>query len=143
MLMLWSYVRLDFGTSYFQDRAVIELVAERLPVSISLGLWSLLAIYTISIPLGVAKAVRDGTRFDVWTSAIVFTAYAIPGYLFAVMLIVFFAGGTYLDWFPMRGLVSDSFDQLTSRAADRRLPVAPRAAALPRSPWGDSPRSRC
>ena len=112
-LMIWNYVRLDFGTSYFQDRTVIELIGERLPVSISLGLWSLLAIYTISIPLGVAKAVRDGTRFDIWTSAIVFTAYAIPGYLFAVILIVFFAGGTYLDWFPMRGLVSDSFDELT------------------------------
>ena len=113
LLMIWNYLRLDFGTSYFQDRPVLELVAERLPVSLSLGLWSLLAIYSISIPLGVAKAVRDGARFDVWTSAIVFTAYAIPGYLFAVVLIVFFAGGSYLDWFPMRGLVSDSFDQLT------------------------------
>ena len=112
-LMIWNYLRLDFGTSYFQDRTVLELIAERLPVSISLGLWSLLAIYAISIPLGVAKAVRDGARFDVWTSAVVFTAYAIPGYLFAVVLIVFFAGGSYLDWFPMRGLVSDSFDQLT------------------------------
>jgi microcin C transport system permease protein len=111
--MIWSYLRLDFGHSYFQDRPVFDLVVERLPVSISLGLWTLLLIYLIAIPLGVAKAVRDGTQFDVWTSAVVFTAYAVPGFLFAVMLIVFFAGGSYLDWFPMRGLVSDNFDELS------------------------------
>jgi microcin C transport system permease protein len=114
LLMMWSYMRLDFGNSYFQDRAVFELVLERLPVSISLGLWSLLLIYAISIPLGVAKAVRDGSRFDIWTSGLVFVAYAVPGFLFAVLLIVLFAGGTYLDWFPLRGLVSENFDELSA-----------------------------
>ena len=112
-LMMWNYLRLDFGDSYFQDRAVMDLVLNALPVSVSLGLWSLFLIYSISIPLGVAKAVRDGQRFDVWTSALVFTAYAIPGFLFAVLLIVFFAGGSYFDWFPMRGLVSENFDDLS------------------------------
>lgn len=111
--MMWSYVRLDFGTSYFQDRPVLDLVLERLPVSISLGLWSLLLIYSISIPLGISKAVRDGSRFDGWTSAIVFTAYAIPGFLFAIVLVVIFAGGSYFSWFPMRDLVSDNFDDLS------------------------------
>jgi microcin C transport system permease protein len=113
LLMMWNYVRLDFGNSYFQDRPVVELVVERLPVSVSLGFWSLLMIYAISVPLGIAKAVRDGSRFDLWTSAVVFTAYAVPGFLFAVVLIVVFAGGTYLDWFPLRGLVSENFDELT------------------------------
>ena len=112
-LMMWNYARLDFGNSYFQDRPVMALVLDKLPVSVSLGLWTLLLIYSISIPLGVAKAVRDGQRFDVWTSAVVFTAYAIPGFLFAVLLIVFFAGGSYLDWFPMRGLVSENFAELS------------------------------
>ena len=112
-LMLWNYIRLDFGTSYFQDRPVLEIVLERLPVSLSLGLSSMFLIYTISIPLGVAKAVRDGMAFDVWSSAIVFTAYAIPQFLFAILLIVFFAGGEWLDWFPMRNLWSDSFVGLT------------------------------
>ncbi len=113
LLMIWNYARLDLGDSYFQDRPVISLIAERLPVSISLGLWSLLAIYVISIPLGIAKAVRDGSRFDVLTSGVVFTAYAIPGFLFAIFLIVVFAGGSYFDWFPMRGLVSDNFAELS------------------------------
>jgi microcin C transport system permease protein len=113
LTMMWNYARFDFGHSYFQDRPVVELVLERLPVSVSLGLWTLLLIYAISIPLGVAKAVRDGTQFDVWTSAVVFTAYAVPGFLFAVMLLVFFAGGSYLDWFPMRGLVSENFGELS------------------------------
>ena len=112
-MMIWNYARLDFGTSYFQDRPVIDLVAERLPVSISLGLWSLLMIYSISIPLGIAKAVGDGQRFDVWTSGVVFTAYAVPGFLFAILLIVVFAGGSYFDWFPLRGLTSDNFDDLS------------------------------
>ena len=112
-LMLWNYVRLDFGESYFQNRTVFDLVVERLPVSVSLGLWSLVLIYGVSIPLGMAKAVRDGTAFDVWSSAVVFVAYAIPGFLFAVMLIILFAGGTYLDWFPMRGMVSEHFGDLT------------------------------
>ncbi len=112
-LMMWNYLRLEFGDSYFQDRRVMDLVLERLPVSISLGLWSLLLIYLISIPLGIGKAVRDGERFDVWTSALVFTAYAIPGFLIAILLIVVFAGGSYLDWFPLRGLVSENFAELS------------------------------
>ena len=91
---------------------MLELVMERLPVSISLGLWSLVAIYGISIPLGVAKAVRDGTRFDVWTSTVIFVGYAIPGFLFAILLIVLFAGGNYFDLFPLRGLVSDNWRDL-------------------------------
>ncbi len=111
--MMWSYAQLDFGTSYFQDRPVVDLVVERLPVSISLGLWSLLLIYSISIPLGIAKAVGDGRRFDIWTSGVVFTAYAVPGFLFAILLIVVFAGGSYLDWFPLRGLTSENFDELS------------------------------
>ena len=111
--MMWSYAQLDFGTSYFQDRPVVDLVIERLPVSISLGLWSLLLIYSISIPLGIAKAVGDGRRFDIWTSGLVFTAYAVPGFLFAILLIVVFAGGSYLDWFPLRGLTSENFDELS------------------------------
>lgn len=112
-LMMGNYLMLDFGYSYFQDRPVVDLVLERLPVSMSLGLWALLLIYTISIPLGITKAVKDGMRFDIWTSVVVFTAYAIPGFLFAILLIVFFAGGSYLDWFPLRGLVSESFMQLS------------------------------
>jgi microcin C transport system permease protein len=114
LLMMWNYARLDFGSSYFQDRPVVDLVLERLPVSVSLGLWSLLLIYCISIPLGIAKAVGDGGRFDISSSAVVFTAYAIPGFLFAILLIVVFAGGSYLDWFPLRGLTSDNFSQLSA-----------------------------
>lgn len=112
-LMLWNYARLDFGMSYFQDRKVLEIVLERLPVSLSLGLSAIFLIYLISIPLGIAKAVRDGASFDVWTSAVVFTAYAIPQFLFAIILIVFFAGGEWLNWFPMRNLQSDSFADLS------------------------------
>ncbi len=112
-LMLWNYARLDFGTSYFQDREVLVIVLERLPVSLSLGLSAIFLIYLISIPLGIAKAVRDGASFDVWTSAVVFTAYAIPQFLFAIILIVFFAGGEWLNWFPMRNLQSDSFADLS------------------------------
>jgi microcin C transport system permease protein len=111
--MIWNYLRLDFGQSYFQDRPVLDLVLERMPVSLSLGLWTLLLVHLIAIPLGVAKAMRDGTPFDVWSSAIIFVAYAVPGFLFAVMLIVFFAGGSYLDWFPMRGMVSENFAELS------------------------------
>ena len=120
LLMMGNYLRLDFGHSYFQDRAVVDLVIERLPVSVSLGLWSLLLIYAISIPLGIAKAVRDGQRFDLWTSAVVFTAYAVPGFLFAILLIVVFAGGSYLDWSPLRGLTSENFADLSwaGRIAD-------------------------
>lgn len=112
VLMLWNYMRLDFGESYFQSKPVLDLVLEAMPVSISLGLWSTLFIYLLSIPMGVAKAVRDGTRFDAWTSALIFTAYAIPGFLFAILLIVLFAGGSYWEIFPMRGLVSENWDTL-------------------------------
>ncbi len=111
-IMVINYLQLDFGDSYFQDKPVIELVIERLPVSISLGFWSLLIIYSISIPMGIAKAVRDGSRFDIWTSSVIFIGYAIPGFLFAVLLIVVFAGGNYLDLFPLRGLVSENWDQM-------------------------------
>ena len=111
--MMINYLTFDFGYSYFQDRPVVDLVLERLPVSVSLGLWSLLLIYSISIPLGIKKAVTDGRRFDIWTSVIVFTAYAIPGFLFAIILVVIFAGGSYFDWFPLRGIVSEDFQSLT------------------------------
>lgn len=111
--MLGDYLTLDLGESYFEGRPVIDLIVERLPVSISLGLWSMLLIYLISIPLGVTKAVRDGTRFDAWTSGLIFIGYAVPGFLFAVFLIVLFAGGAYLDLFPLRGLTSGNFDELS------------------------------
>lgn len=107
--MIWNYMQFDFGESYFQDRPVIDLVLERLPVSISLGLWSTLLVYTISIPLGVAKAMRVGTGFDISTSAIIFVGYAVPGFLFAVLLIVLFAGGNFWDIFPLRGLQSEYY----------------------------------
>lgn len=113
IIMMKDYLTLDFGHSYFQDRAVFDLVFERLPVSISLGLWSLLLIYSISIPLGIAKAVRDGQKFDLWSSVTIFTAYAIPGFLFAILLLVVFAGGSYLDWFPLRALTSETFDTMS------------------------------
>jgi microcin C transport system permease protein len=108
-LMIKNYLRFDFGTSFYQDRPVIRLIADKLPVSISLGLWTTLIIYLISIPLGIRKAVRDGSPFDVWTSGVIFVGYAIPSFLFAVLLIVLFAGGSYLSWFPLRGLVSDNW----------------------------------
>ena len=111
--MVKDYLTLEFGESYYQNRPVVDLVVERLPVSLSLGFWSLLLIYTISIPLGVAKAVRDGSRFDAWTSGVIFVGYAIPGFLFAVFLIVLFAGGSYLDWFPLKGLTSTNFEDLS------------------------------
>ncbi len=113
VMMMWNYITFDFGESYFRDVSVIELIAEKLPVSISLGLWMTLISYGISIPLGIRKAVKDGTSFDVWTSSVVVIAYAIPGFLFAVLLIVLFAGGTFLDWFPLRGLTSDNWDELS------------------------------
>lgn len=112
-LMLKNYLRFDFGDSYFQDKKVIDLVLDKMPVSISLGLWTTLLIYLISIPLGIKKAVRDGSAFDVWTSGVIVVGYAVPGFLFAIMLIVLFAGGTYLDWFPLRGLLSDNWQELS------------------------------
>ena len=111
--MLKDYLSLDLGESYYQNRPVFELIKERLPVSISLGLWSLLLVYSISIPMGIAKAVKDGTRFDAWTSGFIFVGYAIPSFLFAVFLIVLFAGGSYLDLFPLKGLTSNNFDDLS------------------------------
>jgi microcin C transport system permease protein len=111
-LMLWNYLRFDFGKSYFRDTPVLKLIGEKLPVSMSLGLWMTLLSYGISIPLGIAKAVRDGSQFDVWTSAVVIVGYAIPGFLFAILLIVLFAGGSFLDWFPLRGLVSENWSSL-------------------------------
>lgn len=112
-LMMWDYMRLDFGESYFRSIGVLELVKEKLPVSITLGLWSTIIAYIISIPLGIRKAVRDGTTFDSVTSGIIIVAYAIPGFLFAIMLLVVFAGGRYLQWFPLRGLTSDGFEDMT------------------------------
>ena len=111
--MLGDYLTLDFGESYYQNRPVVDLVVERLPVSLSLGFWSMLLIYTISIPLGIAKAVRDGTRFDAWTSGVIFVGYAIPSFLFAVFLIVLLAGGSYLDLFPLKGLTSTNIEDLS------------------------------
>ncbi|WP_339801412.1 microcin C ABC transporter permease YejB [uncultured Marinobacter sp.] len=110
--MLKDYATLDFGDSFYRDRSVIELIIDKMPVSISLGLWSTLIIYLISIPLGIRKAVHDGSRFDVWSSSLIVVGYAIPGFLFAILLIVLFAGGTYFDWFPLSGLTSPNFDQL-------------------------------
>ena len=110
--MLRSYVVLDFGSSFYRDRRVIDLIVEKLPVSVSLGLWTTLLVYLVSIPLGIAKAVRDGSTFDVWTSGVVIVGYAIPSFLFAILLIVLFAGGSFLDWFPLRGLTSDHWREL-------------------------------
>jgi microcin C transport system permease protein len=112
LLMLWNFARFDFGKSYFRDTTVIDLIIEKLPVSISLGLWMMLITYLISIPLGISKAMRDGSRFDVWTSGIIIIGYAIPGFLFAILLIVLFAGGSFYSIFPLRGLTSDNFWQL-------------------------------
>ncbi|MBM3597023.1 MAG: microcin C ABC transporter permease YejB [Alphaproteobacteria bacterium] len=111
--MISQYAVFDFGNSFFRDRRVVDLVIEKMPVSISLGLWTTLLTYLISIPLGVAKAVRDGTPFDIWTSGAVIIGYAIPGFMFAILLIVFFAGGSYLTWFPLRGLVSENWASLS------------------------------
>ena len=120
VMMMGNYLRFDFGESYFRNRGVVELVIEKMPVSISIGLWTTLLVYLISIPLGVAKAVRDGSRFDIWTSGVIIVGNAIPGFLFAILLIVLFAGGSYLDWFPLRGLTSPDWDAMSwpARIAD-------------------------
>ncbi len=111
--MMWNYLRFDFGESYFRSISVIDLVIEKMPVSITLGLWSTLIAYLVSIPLGIRKAVRDGSRFDTWTSGTIIVAYAIPGFLFAILLLVLFAGGSYWKIFPLRGLTSDGWEDLS------------------------------
>ncbi len=110
--MMWNYMRLDFGESYFRSIGVIDLVLEKMPVSISLGLWSTVIAYLVSIPLGIRKAVKDGSSFDTWTSGMIIVAYAIPGFLFAILLLVLFAGGSYWQIFPLRGLTSDNWSEL-------------------------------
>jgi len=119
-LMMGNYATFDFGESFFRDQKVVDLVIDKMPVSISLGLWTTLLVYLISIPLGIAKAVRDGTRFDAVTSGVVVVGNAIPGFLFAILLIVLFAGGRYFDWFPLRGLTSEDWETLAwpARIAD-------------------------
>jgi len=112
LLMMRNYLTFDFGQSFFRDRSVVELVVEKMPVSISLGLWTTLIVYLVSIPLGILKAVRDGSRFDVVTSGAIVVGYAIPSFLFAVLLLVLFAGGSYWSWFPLRGLVSENWHEL-------------------------------
>jgi microcin C transport system permease protein len=112
LTMMWNYLRFDFGESFFRNTPVIDLILDKMPVSISLGVWTLILSYAISIPLGIRKAVSDGSRFDVWTSGIIIVGYAVPSFLFGILLIVVFAGGSFFDWFPLRGLVSDNFQQL-------------------------------
>ncbi|MBN7807482.1 microcin C ABC transporter permease YejB [Agrobacterium rosae] len=111
--MMWNYIRFDFGDSFFRNSSVIDLIIDKLPVSMSLGFWILIISYAISIPLGIKKAILDGSRFDVWTSGIVIVGYAVPSFLFGILLIVVFAGGSFFDWFPLRGLTSDNFAELT------------------------------
>ncbi len=113
LLMMKSYLMFDFGKSYFRDVSVLELIKEKLPVSISLGIWMTLLTYLISIPLGIRKAVKDGERFDVWTSGFLVVGYAIPGFLVAVLLLVLFAGGSFVQWFPSRGLHSEAYASYT------------------------------
>ncbi len=113
LLMLWNYLRFDFGESYFTSRPVVSLIAEKMPVSASLGVWLMLITYLVSVPLGIRKAVSDGSRFDIWTSGVIIIGYAIPNFILAIFLIVFFAGGSYWDWFPLRGLTSDNFASLS------------------------------
>ncbi len=113
-MMIKNYLRFDFGQSFFRDATVISLIKEKMPVSISLGLWSTLIIYLVSIPLGIKKAISHGSHFDVATSSLIIVGYAIPGFLFAILLIVLFAGGSYWHIFPMQGLISENFDQLST-----------------------------
>src|SRR3981081_4287005 len=112
-LMLWNFARFDFGKSYFRDVSVLQLIKEKLPVSMSLGIWMTLLTYLISIPLGIRKAVMDGSKFDTWTSAVIIVGFAIPGFLFAILLIILFAGGSFFNLFPLRGLTSDNWEQLS------------------------------
>jgi len=119
-IMLRKYVTFDFGNSFYRDISVVDLVIEKMPVSISIGLWTTLITYMISVPLGIAKAVRDGSRFDSGTTTVIIVGSAIPSFLFAILLIIIFAGGHYLNWFPLRGLVSDNWSSLSwpARIAD-------------------------
>jgi microcin C transport system permease protein len=130
--MIRSYLVFDFGTSFFRDQRVIDLILQKMPVSISLGLWTTLLIYLISIPLGITKAVRDGSAFDVWTSGVVIVGYAVPGFLFAILLVVLFAGGSVLAWFPLRGLLSEGWHELAwpARIADYFWHIALPVTAL-------------
>ncbi|MCL6706010.1 microcin C ABC transporter permease YejB [Pseudomonas sp. R2.Fl] len=111
--MMWNYIRFDFGESFFRNTTVVDLIIEKMPVSLSLGVWILLISYAISIPLGIKKAVQDGSTFDIWTSGVIVIGYAVPSFLFGILLIVLFAGGSFFDWFPLRGLVSDNFAELS------------------------------
>ena len=113
LIMLKNYLTFDFGKSYFRDTTVIQLIKEKLPVSMSLGIWMMLISYLVAIPLGIRKAVQDGSRFDMWTSTIIIIGYALPGFLVAILLIILFAGGSYFDWFPLRGLTSDNWATLS------------------------------
>jgi microcin C transport system permease protein len=130
--MMGDFIRFDFGTSYFRDAKVVDLVLDKLPVSISLGLWTVLLVYGISIPLGIRKAVSDGSRFDLWTSGVIIVGYALPGFLLAVALIVLFAGGQFLDWFPLRGLSSPGAELLPwwERVSDYLWHIALPVAAM-------------
>ncbi|MBF0094158.1 MAG: microcin C ABC transporter permease YejB [Alphaproteobacteria bacterium] len=112
-MMMRDYLTFDLGKSYYRDRGVVDLILDKMPVSVSLGLWSTLIMYLVSVPLGIAKAVRDGSRFDVASSWAIIIGYAVPAFLFAILLIVLFAGGRYADWFPLRGLTSDHWAELS------------------------------
>src|SRR5713226_4888984 len=132
LLMMKNYLTFDLGSSFFRDRRVVDLIRDKLPVSISIGLWTTLLTYLVSIPLGIRKAVRDGSRFDVWTSGVIIFGYAVPSFLFAVLLIVLFAGGSYFSIFPLRGLTSDNWANLDwlHRIADYLWHIALPIAAL-------------
>jgi microcin C transport system permease protein len=130
--MIEDYISFDFGRSFFRNDTVVHLIAQKLPVSVSIGLWSTLLVYLVSIPLGISKAVRDGSRFDIATSAMVLIGYAIPGFLFAILLVVLFAGGSFLTWFPLRGLTSSGSSDwsLPARALDYAWHIVLPTAAL-------------
>ncbi|KGB81147.1 MAG: ABC transporter permease subunit [Pseudomonadota bacterium] len=113
LILMGNYITFDFGESYFRSVSVIDLVIEKMPVSLTLGLWSTLIAYLVSLPLGIRKAVKDGTPFDTWTSGAIILGYAIPGFLFAILLLVLFAGGSYFRWFPLRGLTSDGWEDFS------------------------------
>jgi microcin C transport system permease protein len=113
LIMVWDYSRFDFGQSFFRNESVINLIKEKMPVSISLGLWIMMLSYLISIPLGIRKAVQDGSAFDIWTSGLIIVGYAVPGFLFGILLIVLLAGGSFYNIFPLRGIVSDNFYDLS------------------------------